>query len=342
MTQLQNAGGSPTDGSESNATTGRIIQLPDVGVTQADVDSFASDIDALTTNITNVVVASDKTVKLTILGLFAKGHVLLEDLPGVGKTLISNTIAQSIQCDFKRIQFTPDLLPSDITGTSVFDMKDSKFEFLPGPIFSNIVLADEINRTGPRTQSALLEAMAEYQVTVEGDSRPLPTPFMVIATQNMAESHGAFPLPESQLDRFLVSLGMGMPGPEAEAEILARSQRGMPEASKVMTADRVVEMQGIVAGIEVSAPVRQYMVNVIQATRVADGVQFGVSPRGGAALQRASQAWAAINGRTYVDPSDVKAMAKYVLPHRITRATGAALQADQIVASILDSVAVPA
>lgn len=342
MTQLQNAGGNPADDSTTNAERGRIVQMPVTGVTQTAVDSFATDVDALISNITNVVVASDKTVRLTLLGLFAKGHVLLEDLPGVGKTLISKTIAQSIQCDFKRIQFTPDLLPSDITGTSVFDMKDSKFEFLPGPIFSNIVLADEINRTGPRTQSALLEAMAEYQVTVEGESRKLPSPFLVIATQNMAESHGAFPLPESQLDRFLVSLGMGMPGPEAEAEILARSLGGIPEADEVLTENRVVEMQEVAAGIEVSAPVRQYMVNVIQATRVADGVQFGVSPRGGAALQRAAQGWAAFNGRTYVEPSDVKAVAPYVLPHRITLGAGAALRAGQVVASILGSVAVPA
>ena len=313
-----------------------------MGVTQAAVDSFTADIDTLTSNITAVVVATDKTVKLTLLGLFAKGHVLLEDLPGVGKTLLAKTIAQSVRCQFKRIQFTPDLLPSDITGTSVFDMKETRFDFLPGPIFANIVLADEINRTGPRTQSALLEAMAEYQVTVEGDARLLPTPFMVIATQNMAESHGAFPLPESQLDRFLVALGMGTPTPEAEMEILARSQGGIPEAHEIMTGERVVEMQGVVAGIEVSEPVRQYMVNVVQATRVADGVQFGVSPRGGAALQRAAQCWAAFSGRTFVEPGDVKAVAPYVLPHRIILGAGAALRPAQIVASILDSVAVPA
>jgi len=342
LTQLQNPGGGPAEDSTPNQESARVIKLSQKGATRVEVETFATDVDRLTSNITGVVVASEMTVKLTILGLFAKGHVLLEDLPGVGKTLIAKTIAQSVQCDFKRIQFTPDLLPSDITGTSVFDMKESNFEFLPGPIFSNIVLADEINRTGPRTQSALLEAMAEYQVTVEGESRPLPSPFLVIATQNMAESHGAFPLPESQLDRFLVSLGMGMPGPEAESEILARSQGGMPEAEEVLTAQRVIEMQEIVAGIEVSAPVRQYMVNVIQATRIADGVQFGVSPRGGAALQRASQGWAAFNGRTYVEPGDVKAVAPFVLPHRITLGAGAALRTNQVVASILDSVAVPA
>ncbi len=311
-------------------------------VTQAAVDSFAVDVETLAANIAHVVVATDKTVKLTLLGLFAKGHVLLEDLPGVGKTLLAKTIAQSVRCDFKRIQFTPDLLPSDITGTSVFDMKETRFDFLPGPIFANIVLADEINRTGPRTQSALLEAMAEYQVTVEGEARPLPSPFLVIATQNMAETHGAFPLPESQLDRFLVSLGMGMPSPQAEAEILARSQSGIPDAQEVLTGERVVDMQGVVAGIEVSVPIRQYIVNVVRATRIADGVQFGVSPRGGAALQRAAQCWAAFDGRTFVEPVDVKAVAPYVLPHRIMLGAGATLQPDQIVASILDSVAVPA
>ena len=177
---------------------------------------------------------------------------------------------------------------------------------------------------------------------MEGEARKLPSPFMVIATQNMAETHGAFPLPESQLDRFMISMGMGMPTAQAEAEILTRSQHGIPDAKEVLTGERVVEMQDVVAGIEVSVPIRQYMVNVVRATRSADGVQFGVSPRGGAALQRASQCWAAFSGRTFVEPGDVKAVAPYVLPHRIMLGAGAVLQPAQIVASILDSVAVPA
>ena len=342
MTQLQKSGVIPFSALSPNTSPASGRGLPHAGVTQAAVNAFAVDVDSLASNIASVVVATDKTIKLTLLGLFAKGHLLLEDLPGVGKTLLAKTLAQSVRCDFKRIQFTPDLLPSDITGTSVFDMKETRFDFLPGPIFANIVLADEINRTGPRTQSALLEAMAEYQVTVEGEARKLPSPFMVIATQNMAETHGAFPLPESQLDRFLISMGMGMPTAQAEAEILTRSQHGIPDAKEVLTGERVVEMQDVVAGIEVSVPIRQYMVNVVRATRAADGVQFGVSPRGGAALQRASQCWAAFSGRTFVEPGDVKAVAPYVLPHRIMLGAGAVLQPAQIVASILDSVAVPA
>ena len=179
-----------------------------------------------------------KTVYLSILGLLAEGHILLKDSPGVGKTLLGKTIAGAIACDFKRIQLTPDLLPTDITGTTVFDMKSSTFKFIPGPIFANIVLADEINRTGPRTQSALLEGMAEHQVSIEGDVMKLPSPFMVIATQNLSESHGTFPLPDSQKDRFMISMDMGLPSNEQEIEILTRSQHGMPEATPVITAER--------------------------------------------------------------------------------------------------------
>lgn len=312
------------------------------GLRQEEVDRFAQDVRSLVSNITTVVVASDRTVKLTLLGLFAKGHVLLEDLPGVGKTLLAKTIACSLSCDFKRVQFTPDLLPSDVTGTSVFNMREMRFDFIPGPIFSNIVLADEINRTSPRTQSALLEAMAEYQVSVEGEPRLLPAPFMVIATQNASESHGAFPLPESQLDRFLVSLGMGLPSPADEAEILTRSQHGMPEVGEVLTAERVVQMQETVQRVEVALPVRQYIVNLVRTTRSRDNVEFGVSPRGGAALQRAAQGWAAFAGRTFVLPEDVKDVAPSVLSHRIGLQPGATVDTGEVVAEILRSLAVPA
>jgi MoxR-like ATPase len=259
------------------------------GISADELQQFATDVKRLTDNISTVVVTGGLTVQLVLMGLFSEGHILLEDLPGVGKTLLAKTLARSIDCDFKRIQFTPDLMPSDITGTSVVDLQSARFDFIEGPIFANIVLADEINRTGPRTQSALLEAMAERQVSVEGEVRPLPSPFMVIATQNLQESHGTFPLPDSQLDRFMVSMNMGLPSRDDEAEILRRSQHGMPEPQVLVTEERVREMQSVTSRVDVAMPVRQYIVDVIASTRTAESVDYGVSPRGGAALQRAAQ-----------------------------------------------------
>ena len=218
---------------------------------------FEDRFSALADNVAQVVVSSQRTIRFALLGLFAEGHVLLEDLPGVGKTLLAKTISQSVSGRYSRIQFTPDLLPTDITGTSVFNLRDNTFEFVPGPVFSNIVLADEVNRTGPRTQSALLEAMGEHQVTVDGASRPLPRPFMVIATQNMVESHGTFPLPNSQLDRFLISMNIGLPNRQQELEILNRSEHGLPEVTPVLSAEEVVEMQGTVKQVHVAVPVKQ-------------------------------------------------------------------------------------
>lgn len=308
----------------------------------AELLQFSVDVERLHNNIAGIVVTSNRTIRLAVLGLMAEGHVLLEDVPGVGKTLLAKTLAQSIDCSFKRIQFTPDLLPSDVTGTSVYDMRSLTFDFLPGPIFASIVLADEINRTGPRTQAALLEAMAERQVSVEGNVRPLPTPFMVIATQNTSESHGTFPLPDSQLDRFLISMRMGLPSREDEVEILGRSQMGLPSAKPVITGSRVCEMQSVVRRIEVATPVKQYIVDVVAATRTAIGVAQGVSPRGGAALQRAAQAWAAIEGRSYVAPEDVRATAPYVLTHRLILAPGNERPPVEIVAEILSRIVVPA
>ena len=310
--------------------------------TDDELQYLAQDVDALVENISAVVVAGGNTVQLTIIGLLSEGHLLLEDLPGVGKTLLAKTIARSIQCEFKRIQFTPDLMPSDVTGTSVFEMQSGRFDFIPGPIFSNIVLADEINRTGPRTQAALLEAMAESQVSVEGEMRPLPSPFMVIATQNLSESHGTFPLPDSQLDRFLIALNMGMPTREQETEILRRSQGGQLEAQPVISGERIKEMQAITRRVQVALPVRQYIVDVVSATRSADGVQFGVSPRGGAALQRASQTWAAINGRSYVVPEDVQAMSPNVLAHRLMMDAHTEHSSTGVIQTILSSTPIPA
>lgn len=310
--------------------------------TAAELLQFSVDVERLHNNIGGIVVTSERTVRLAVLGLLAEGHVLLEDVPGVGKTLLAKTLAQSIDCSFKRIQFTPDLLPSDVTGTSVYDMRSLTFDFLPGPIFASIVLADEINRTGPRTQAALLEAMAERQVSVEGNVRPLPAPFMVIATQNLAESHGTFPLPDSQLDRFLISMRMGLPSRADEVEILGRSQAGMAAARPVVTGTRVCEMQRLVRQVEVSMPVKQYIVDVVAGTRSAPGVAHGVSPRGGAALQRAAQAWAAMDGRSYVSPDDVKAVALHVLTHRLILAPGNERPAQEIVGEVLARTVVPA
>ena len=303
--------------------------------------TFQDRFSALVYNITQVVVAPERIIHLPLLGLFAQGHVLLEDLPGVGKTLLAKTIARSIETRFSRIQFTPDLLPTDITGTSIFDLKNSRFEFVPGPVFANIVLADEVNRTGPRTQSALLEAMGEHQVTVDGELRPLPRPFMVIATQNLVESHGTFPLPNSQLDRFMISMSIGLPNRQQELEILTRSEHGLPEAKPVLSAEEVVEMQDMVKQVELALPVKQYIVNLVEATREHPGTAVGVSPRGAVSLVRAAQGWAAFDGRDYVVPEDIKDVAPMVLGHRIILVGGSAADPKDIVGEVLDRVPVP-
>ena len=295
----------------------------------------------LTTSVSRVVVAPEPTIHMALLGLFAGGHVLLDDLPGVGKTLLAKTIARSIDGRFSRIQFTPDLLPTDITGTSIFDMQQSRFEFVPGPVFANIVLADEVNRTGPRTQSALLEAMEEHQVTVDGATRPLPVPFMVIATQNLVESHGTFPLPSSQLDRFLVSMKIGLPSIEEEVEILTRSETGPMDVPVVLTIDDVVDMRGLVRQVHVSPPVREYVANLVSATRGHAAVAVGVSPRGAVALQRAGQAWAAFHGRPFLVPEDVKDVAPAVLAHRMMVDMGAGATSEEVVLEVLGTVQVP-
>ncbi|MEX0763044.1 MAG: MoxR family ATPase [Dehalococcoidia bacterium] len=316
--------------------------FPQAPPSAAETARFSDDVDRLAASIADVVVTAESKVRLALAGLFSEGHILLEDLPGVGKTLMGKTIAQSIACDFKRIQFTPDLLPSDVTGTTIFDVQASRFEFVPGPVFSNVVLADELNRTGPRTQSALLEAMAEFQVSVDGEARPLPRPFFVIATQNLSESHGTFPLPDSQKDRFLISTGMGMPTADQEMKILERSQHGMPHAVPVITAARVVEMQDTVKSVEITRLVRQYIVNIARATRAHPVVRYGLSPRGGAALQRAAQCWAAFEGRPYVIPEDVSAVAAHVIPHRLMLNPGSDASAPATVTDILETVRVPA
>ena len=298
-------------------------------------------LNALVRNVSRVVVVSEETMRFVLLGLVSQGHILIEDTPGVGKTLMAKTLACSIQGKFSRIQCTPDLLPSDITGTSVFNMRDSQFEFKPGPVFSNILVADEINRTGPRTQAALLEAMAEFQVSADGVMYALPTPFMVIATQNMAESHGVFPLPDSELDRFLLCMSMGLPTASQETEILSRAEHGLPQVSQVVTTEDVLAMQEVVRRVNVAPPLKQYLVNLARASREHPMVGRGTSPRGTVLLQHAAQGWAAFEGRSYLIPEDIKRVAPLVLPHRVVARTVSDMSRADIIREVLDTVPVP-
>lgn len=302
---------------------------------------FEEHLASLVSNIGRVVVASEETIRLSLLGLFTEGHVLLEDLPGVGKTLLAKTVARSIDARFTRIQFTPDLLPTDITGTSVFDLESKRFEFVPGPLFANVVLADELNRSGPRTQSALLEAMGERQATADGTVHSLPRPFLVIATQNLAESHGTFPLPNSQLDRFSITMRLGFPSRAQELEILNRTEQGIQEVGPVLTPDTVVMMQEQVRQVRVALPVKEYILNILEATRRHPAITLGASPRGGTYLQRATQAWAAFAGRGFVIPEDVKSLSAPVLAHRMILGSGHQTSAADAVAEVLETTPVP-
>ncbi len=275
--------------------------------------------DRLLENMGRVIVGKDAVIRLTLTALLAGGHVLLEDVPGTGKTVLSKSLAASLDGSFHRIQCTPDLLPSDITGQSVFNQKESSFSFHPGPVFTNILLADELNRATPRTQSALLEAMEERQVSVDGKTLPLERPFFVIATQNPIETQGTFPLPEAQLDRFLMRLSMGYPNPEESDVLLQRflGEAPLERLEAVASKEELSLAQAAVCTVQVSAPVRRYMVALTQATRDAEDVQLGVSPRGMLALLRACRVYAALLGRDYVSPDDVKALVPHVFCHRI-------------------------
>ena len=307
------------------------------------IDAFRQRFDTLVSNLAGVVVTNPDNLRLALLGLFAQGHILLEDLPGVGKTMLAKAIAASIDAKFSRIQFTPDLLPSDITGTSVFDMHRQTFEFVPGPIFANVVLADELNRAGPRTQSALLESMGEGQVSADGVVRPLPRPFAVIATQNLIESYGTFPLPNSQLDRFMVSMTLGLPAPEQEMEILRRAEQGVSteRLTPVLSTESVAEMQDTVLSVAVAPPVQQYIVNLAAASRNSDALAVGVSPRASTALMRAGQAWAAFAGRSFVVPEDVQKLAPHVWGHRVLAGPGQVAGAGRAaIEELLDAVPV--
>ena len=267
-----------------------------------------------------IVVGKDDVLERILAGVLANGHVLIEDNPGLAKTLIARLLAQALDLGFRRIQFTPDLLPSDITGSFLYDQRESRFEFRPGPIFTNLLLADEINRATPKTQAALLEAMQEAQVTIEGQTFPLEQPFVVIATQNPIEMEGTYPLPEAQLDRFLLRVGIGYPGPEAEREILKRRRERRTDAAAVptiVTRAELLAMQGALEDIFVSEALERYIVALAQATRVDPRVTLGASPRGSLALLKLARAEAALRGRDFVLPDDVKAVAVAALAHRL-------------------------
>jgi len=298
-------------------------------------------------NISRVVVGKDDALELLMIALLADGHVLLEDVPGVGKTLITRSLAKSIKGSFKRIQFTPDLLPADITGFNVYNQKSGEFKFQPGPVLTNILLADEINRAIPRTQSSLLESMEEHQVTIDGKTRPLPRPFFVMATQNPIELEGTFPLPEAQLDRFLLKISLGYPDKTEEMAILERFQNDDPLATLKSVADteQLVRMQQLRREIGISAPVREYITDIVAATRKHESLRFGASPRGSLGLMRTTQGLAALRGRDYVLPDDVKHLVRPVLAHRIILSEQGKLRGilpEHILDEILSRTPVPA
>jgi MoxR-like ATPase len=300
----------------------------------------------IVTNVERVIVGKRREVELAVMALMCGGHVLIEDVPGVGKTMLARSIARSTGCVFRRIQFTPDLLPTDVTGVSVYNQKTGDFEYRPGPVMAQVLLADEINRATPKAQSALLEAMEERQVTVDGLTRAVPQPFMVLATQNPIEYEGTFPLPEAQLDRFLMRIHLGYPSPEDEVVIMNRQQRVHPveELEQVSDAQEILALQEAVKDIYVDPLVKQYTANLVEATRQHEAVFLGASPRGSLSLYRTSQARALLEGRDYVLPDDAKALAYSVLGHRVIVSPAARLKgvtAEEVVTQCLESVPVP-
>ncbi|UCG24177.1 MAG: MoxR family ATPase [Chloroflexota bacterium] len=309
----------------------------------SDVQAVAS---RLVDNIERVIVGKRASVQLTVLGLLAQGHMLIEDVPGTGKTVLAKSVARSVGCEFQRIQFTPDMLPTDVTGVSVFNQKTREFEFRPGPIHAQIVLADEINRATPKTQSALLEAMEERQVTVDGTTYPLTPPFMVLATQNPIEYEGTFPLPEAQLDRFLLRIELGYPAKDEEIEILDRQQFVHPidELGQAVTTEELLAAQKAIREIYLDSLVKEYVVEIARRTRIHPDVYLGASSRGALAIYRLSQARAAMFGRDFVLPDDVKALAEASLGHRIIVGPAARIkdvEPSTIVQDILDNLPVP-
>ncbi|MBH77544.1 MAG: AAA family ATPase [Dehalococcoidia bacterium] len=311
-----------------------------------DVNDICETAEAMRDGVERVIVGKREIVQLALVAILCEGHILLEDVPGTGKTTLAKALARSLGCTFKRIQFTPDLMPSDITGIHYFDQKTQEFAFREGPLIAQVVLADEINRATPRTQAALLEAMEERQLTVEGETTLLPRPFLVIATQNPVELEGTFPLPEAQLDRFLLRLSLGYPAEDDEDEILARQEHTNPLNSlqPIVTAERLTEMAEALQNLHVDPAVRRYAVRIVRETREEAFFELGASPRASLALFRAARAFAAVSGRDYVLPDDVKAMAPYVLPHRLILSTQTRLrgrEVEDLISEVLDRVPVP-
>ncbi|WP_445430124.1 AAA family ATPase [Bacillus atrophaeus] len=297
-------------------------------------------------HIDKVMIGKRDIAILSLAAILAKGHVLLEDVPGVGKTMMVRSLAKSIGADFKRIQFTPDLLPSDVTGVSIYNSKTMEFEYRPGPIMGHIVLADEINRTSPKTQSALLEAMEEGSVTVDGKTMPLAEPFLVMATQNPVEYEGTYPLPEAQLDRFLFKLRMGYPSVEEELEVLALQEKSHPieTMEPVISKEQFVRLQQEVQHVQVDASIKAYIVDLTHKTRQHPSVYLGVSPRGSIALMKAAQAYALMHNRDYVIPDDIQYLAPYSLPHRMilhSEAKFEGMQSEAVIREIISNAKVP-
>ncbi|MEG3858209.1 AAA family ATPase [Microcoleus sp. herbarium12] len=298
-------------------------------------------IERLKQNLGKTIVGKADAIRLVLVAVLSGGHALLEDVPGVGKTLLAKSLARSIAGKFQRIQCTPDLLPTDITGTNIWNPSSGKFEFLPGPVFANVLLADEINRATPRTQSALLEVMEEKQVTVDGVSRNVPAPFFVIATQNPIEYQGTFPLPEAQMDRFTLSLTLGYPAAQEELQMLERLSDtfAVEDLQPCISLEEVQELRRLCAVVQVEGSLKQYIVDLVRSTRQDEEITLGVSPRGAVALHRASQALAFISGRDFATPDDVKDLAPHVLSHRLIPAGGR--KAKTIVDRLLRSVPIP-
>ena len=297
-------------------------------------------------NIEKVIVGKRSAVELAVIGLLCQGHLLIEDVPGVGKTILARSLARSLGCSFSRIQFTPDMLPSDVTGVSIYNQVSTQFEFRPGPVVAQIVLADEINRATPKTQASLLEAMEERQITVDGKTHMLPRPFLVLATQNPIEYEGTFPLPEAQLDRFLLRLRLGYPEMEDEIDILERQQYQLPIAQlqQVVSDQELIKAQEEIKGVYIAPPVKRYIVDIVRQSRQHPDVYLGASPRGSLALFRTGQARAMIQGRDYVLPDDIKALVKPALSHRVILGPAARLRdlsTDQVLDEVLSRIPVP-
>lgn len=297
-------------------------------------------------HVGKVIVGKEHTIELVMTAIIASGHVLLEDVPGTGKTMLAKSVASSLDCTFQRIQFTPDLLPSDLTGIHFFNQKEGDFEFRPGPLFANLVLADEINRATPRTQSSLLECMEERQISIDGSTRQLERPFIVIATQNPVDNQGTFPLPEAQMDRFMMKIRMGYPSSEESVEILRRTvaSRSVDDLSAVISREELLKAQDTYKTVQINEDLLRYIIQLTEATRQHPELSLGVSPRGAQALLKASQAWAALHGRDFVLPDDIKVLAEPVLAHRLVFRNRIRQQeglAERIIQELLDQTEVP-